>query len=526
MVAESRRYRIVEMLGKGGFGTVYRAELLGAGGFRKPVALKILNADVAGSEDIVSRLRDEARMLGLVRHPCIVHADALVQLDGRWTLVMEHVPGVGLNELLDQGPLPLRCAVEIAGRVADALQAAHTATDEGRPLNLIHRDLKPGNIVLGPAGQVKLLDFGVARAEFDTREAHTQSVILGSAAYMAPERWDQQDLPAGDIFSLGQVLYECLTGDPYGRTLPAPDYYDARLDKALEKVVNQATARAPDELLDLLAVMLAYEPGDRPLARDIEVFCRDIVPRLPGPWLRDWAEQQVPETLAARPPRTGDLLSGSTLVEPSGTMELVTGGMPTEVEPVPPPAPSRPWLVPVAFLVGLLFIVGGGAAALVALMDQLPTTPASILGAPEEQPSTPPESITPAATPPAQAALPSPSTPKPTHSAAVQAAAPAAVPAPAQGQPKPSPRVDVTPEPQEPAPAATGMVVLAGDVDELRLVSAAGRFGPGDVPVGSYEVQARFPGRGLLPVGKVQVQAGQTTTVSCNASFAMCKVSP
>ncbi len=100
MVVEARRCRIVELLGKGGFGAVYRAELLGAGGFRKPVALKILNADVANNEDIVQRLRDEARMLGLVRHSSIVHADALVQLDGRWTLVMEHVPGVGLNELV------------------------------------------------------------------------------------------------------------------------------------------------------------------------------------------------------------------------------------------------------------------------------------------------------------------------------------------------------------------------------------------------------------------------------------------
>jgi len=524
MVAEARRYRIVEMLGKGGFGTVYRAELMGAGGFRKQVALKILNADVAGSEDIVSRLRDEARMLGLVRHPCIVHADALVQLDGRWTLVMEHVPGVGLNELIQHGPIPLRCAVEIAGRVADALQAAHTATDAGRPLKLIHRDLKPGNIVLGPEGQVKLLDFGVARAEFDTREAHTQSVILGSAAYMAPERWDQQDLPAGDIFSLGQVLYECLTGTPYGRTLPAPDYYDARLDKALENVVNKATAKAPDELLDLLAVMLAYEPGDRPQARHIEVFCRDIVPRLPGPWLRDWSEQQVPQTLAARPPRTGDLLSGSTLVEPSGTMELVTGGMPPDVEPTPPPAPSRSWLVPVAFLVGLLFIVGGGAAALVALRNQLPTTPSAILGAPEELPPPPPESSTPAASLPAQASLPGTPTPEPTPSTGKQAAAPAATPTPRQ--PKPSPQVVVTPEPEPPTSAATGTVALVGDADELRLVSADGRFSPGEVPVGSYEIQARFSGRGLLPVGQVQVKAGQTTTVSCNASFAMCKVSP
>ena len=355
MVAEARRYKIVEQLGKGGFGTVYRAELLGAGGFRKPVALKILNADVAGNEDIVCRLRDEARMLGLVRHPSIVHADALIQLDGRWTLVLEHVPGVGLNEIMKQGPIPLRCAVEIAGRVADALHTAHKATDGGRPMNLVHRDLKPGNIVLGPSGEVKLLDFGVARAEFDTREAHTQSVILGSADYMAPERWDCRDLPAGDVFSLGEVLYECLSGVPFGRTLPAPEGHEVRLDAALERLAHPESGEsgtairaskepltaAPDVLLDLIAAMLAYAPEDRPTAREVEAFCRDLVPALPVPWLRDWAEREIPRVLAERPTRSDDPLSGVTLVEPSGTMEVVDGSA-SWPSPLPQPPLREP----------------------------------------------------------------------------------------------------------------------------------------------------------------------------------------
>ena len=522
MVAEARRYRIVELLGKGGFGTVYRAELLGAGGFRKPVALKILNADVANNEDIVQRLRDEARMLGLVRHSSIVHADALVQLDGRWTLVMEHVPGVGLNELLGQGPIPLRCAVEITGRVADALHAAHTATDAGRPLNLIHRDLKPGNIVLGPSGEVKLLDFGVARAEFDSREAHTKSVILGSADYMAPERWDQRDLPAGDVFSLGEVLYECLTGTPFGRTLPSPERHEARLDAAIEKVATQRTAPPPDELLDLLAVMLAYEPDHRPWARDVEVFCRETVGSLPGPWLRDWAERVVPETLAARPPHSGDLLSGITLVEPSGTMEVVTSGMPAETEPISPPARSRIWLAPALFLLGLVVIGGGGTAALIAFRDQLPTSPIAPSGQTEEPAPTPADLSEPdAGQAPVEDEPLAPVVEAPPVTAPIQVDPPMATPPPRPTRSTPPP-----PEPVAPTSTPTGRVVLAGDAEELRLISSQGRFSPGDVQVGSYEIQARFPGRGLLPVGQVEVRAGQTVTVTCKATFAMCQVSP
>src|SRR5262245_35712256 len=97
---DKRRYRVIRTVGKGGFGTVYRAELLGASGFQKQVALKVLNPDVEGSERVARRFRDEARVLGLIHHRAIVQVDGLVRLDGRWTVVMEYVEGIDLRKVI------------------------------------------------------------------------------------------------------------------------------------------------------------------------------------------------------------------------------------------------------------------------------------------------------------------------------------------------------------------------------------------------------------------------------------------
>ncbi len=114
-----RRYKVLEAVGRGGFGTVYKAALLGPGGFRKTVALKVLNPEIAEKEDLAARLRDEARMLGLLKHRAIVHVDGLQRLADRWALVMEFVEGVDLKHLLTRtGPMPVGPALEVmeAGR--------------------------------------------------------------------------------------------------------------------------------------------------------------------------------------------------------------------------------------------------------------------------------------------------------------------------------------------------------------------------------------------------------------------------
>jgi serine/threonine-protein kinase len=202
---------VVEAVGRGGFGTVYRAELMGPSGFRKQVALKVLNPDLPEAIGVAERLRDEARLLGMLRHRAIVQVDGLHLLNGRWTVVMEFVEGVDLKQLLAEvGPLSPGLALEIVQEVANALHYAYelsadhsvsvraTRAADGSlsvsgGLRLLHRDIKPGNIQLTAAGEVKVLDFGVARADFADREAQTQSIYFGSLNYMAPERLDGID---------------------------------------------------------------------------------------------------------------------------------------------------------------------------------------------------------------------------------------------------------------------------------------------------------------------------------------------
>jgi serine/threonine-protein kinase len=297
---ETRRYEVLHVLGRGGFGTVYRARLLASGGFRKEVALKVLHADLATSEDVVRRLRDEARMLGLLRHRAIVHVDGLVRLDDRWAIVMEYVDGASLRDILDRGPIPPGVALEICEEVAAALDVAFARkTSEGASLHLLHRDIKPGNIQVTSQGEVKLLDFGVARAEFGGREAKTSSLIFGSLAYLAPERMDFEDTHKGDIYALGVTLYECLVGKALDKASINPRKHRDQVEAALHQL--RTSIRDPD-LCGLVADCLAYEPDERPDARTFERRARELRRSFPHPWLRDWAESAVPAARSARRP--------------------------------------------------------------------------------------------------------------------------------------------------------------------------------------------------------------------------------
>jgi serine/threonine protein kinase len=289
-----RRYRVLEPVGRGSFGTVYRAELLGDGGFAKMVALKILNDDVDDAGEVATRLRDEARVLGLVRHRAIVQVDGLVRLGGRWAVVMEYVEGLDLRRLIAAtGKVPAGPALEITCEVASALHVTfHGLGPDGKPLRLLHRDIKPSNIQVTTAGETKVLDFGVARADFDAREAETRSLVFGSIGYMAPERLDLIDGPEGDIYGLGSVLYEMLTATRFGKTSGKESRHKARLLEALD-AAWEATNGQSEELVRLVESMLAYEPSDRPTARDVERSCATLRRQIGGELFPDWCERVV-----------------------------------------------------------------------------------------------------------------------------------------------------------------------------------------------------------------------------------------
>ncbi len=532
MVTGARRYRILEPIGRGGFGTIYRAEMIGLGQFQKPVALKILNADVSGSPEIVRRLRDEARMLGIVRHSGIIHVDSLICIDDRWALVMEYFDGVGLDEVSCETTMPLRCALEITGRMADALQAAHTACDDGQPLNLIHRDIKPSNILLSAKGEVKLLDFGIARGDFNSREAVTRSMMFGSPEYMAPERWGFEERQAGDIYSLGAVLYELITGLPLGRTTGSRDKHEEKLLEALG-TLKEGNA---DEACQLIAQMLAFEHRERPRARDVEQACRALLPQVSGPWLRDWAEKRVPEVAARRDAIQDDHLSGRTLTEYTGSQQIPA---PRQLSI---PLPRGSFLVYVVLGFVATVAVGLGGALLVGVLSAPDSTPVEESGreatqieraapqpAEEEEPTGAPAA---ASAEEARTLEGSLKAPPATEARALEAPAPEVKSAKTQGA---TPRstgtgsssaqgqASATSVPAEPIePPDTGQVRLTGGATSVRLVSGSLSLPPGEVPAGSYVVMATFPSRGTVKAGRIAVAAGQTVTLNCDAGFAMC----
>jgi eukaryotic-like serine/threonine-protein kinase len=195
------RYRIERTVGRGAMAVVYLArdqEL------QRLVALKILSEELGADEGVRTRFLREAKLASRLSHPNVVRIYDANAAGAQLFIVMEHVPG---STLADSGKLPYRDAVRLVLQACAGLQHAHEA-------GLVHRDVKPANLLLREDGVVKIADFGIARAA-DTTQLTKQGVILGTAAYLAPEQAAGENVgPAADIYSLGAVLYELLTGRP------------------------------------------------------------------------------------------------------------------------------------------------------------------------------------------------------------------------------------------------------------------------------------------------------------------------
>ena len=284
-------YHIDAHLGSGGMGEVYRARDTKLG---RAVALKFLPELVAADADRVARFEREARLLASLNHPSIASLYAVEQAEGRSFLVMELVEGETLADRIGRGPIPAGEALTLAKQICEALEAAH---EKG----VIHRDLKPANIKITPAGQIKVLDFGLGKTlgsptqQTDSTHSPTRSfaatsagVILGTAAYMSPEQAKGADVDQrADIFALGCVLFEMLTGrppfrggsvaeilasviksDPDLTTLPANLHprLAAVLRRCLAKDLKQRWHAVADVRLEIEALLV--DPHGATLARE------------------------------------------------------------------------------------------------------------------------------------------------------------------------------------------------------------------------------------------------------------------
>jgi serine/threonine-protein kinase len=213
-----RRFQFIREIASGGFGSVFLTKVMHADGFSRLVAIKLLKSQWTDSDEVARRMRDEARLLGLLRHRNIVDVIDLSSIDGRAAVIMEYLEAVDLRtvviDLAASGRrMPVRVGLEAASAVASALDAAYNRPPipGDKPLRVIHRDIKPSNIMVDDTGMVKVLDFGVARSEIENRESHTQELQFGSVDYMAPERlFFEPETPASDVYSLSATLFEIL----------------------------------------------------------------------------------------------------------------------------------------------------------------------------------------------------------------------------------------------------------------------------------------------------------------------------
>ena len=266
------RFELLERIGVGGMAEVWKARVAGVGGFEKILVLKKILPAFVENKTFVEMLLAEARLCAVLQHANIVQTYENGEIDGQFYIAMEYVKGYDLFKILSRvtqlkKKIPASLCLYIASEVAKGLDYAHQAKDhQGRPLNIIHRDVSPSNILISETGEVKVMDFGVARATMDGTPKENQSragVLKGKLGYMSPEQVTGQPFDLrSDIFSLGIILYESMTLKRLflGRTdlETLVNIRDAKIEHKFRK-----HSYIEESVRALLRRSLAREPQDR-----------------------------------------------------------------------------------------------------------------------------------------------------------------------------------------------------------------------------------------------------------------------
>ena len=526
-----RTFEIAHCLGRGGFGEVYRATMRTQGGLESDVAVKVLRRDVDPAGQAVQRLRDEGRLLAKLDHPVILRVHDLAVLEGRVALVTEYIAGEDLETVMKgAGRIEVRGLLEVIGKVGHALDAAWNAPlRDGTPLQLVHRDIKPSNIRIGRHGEVKLLDFGIARTDAVAREARTRTdMMVGSPAYMAPERFKSNTTdPASDVFALGATLFEGVSRRRFYGRMDFPriaglgldaESYAEHVDDQLGRIEN----KADPELIQLIRDSLERDTTKRITASELADRAELLAEKLGGDALGRWCRsRQWREEKKEVAELTGKTLSGDTIErvapvtpkvdEPVATPVLNIGSLdetapvqaPVEVQIAEPVARRTP-----AWVWGMVavFAVGGGVAGLGALGVGGLAWNAIQNG--EQTPEIPEEGT--------EAEVPVPE-PEPEPVAAPEPE-PEVPPQPVE-RPRPAPSVaPAEPEPEPEVPATAEFIVTNADKYGY-VVKASGPGGevplPGVLGPGQWKVMLTPPGGTAFVVQTVDVEGGQIWSVAC-----------
>jgi serine/threonine protein kinase len=261
-------YRLLDRLAVGGMAEVFKAKRAGVEGFEKIVAVKLILPHLGENKEFLDMFVDEAKMVAGLAHPNIVQIYELERIENTYYIAMEFVHGRDLRTILRRARekglrMPLDLSLRVVSQVSSALEYAHRKKDErGRPMEIVHRDVSPQNILISFEGDVKLTDFGIAKAA--TKASTTdRGALRGKLLYMSPEQaWGRPIDRRSDVFSLGIVLYEMITetkpflGAGTEMTIlelvrqclvTAPREINPRVPEALDRVIMRALARNPDE---------------------------------------------------------------------------------------------------------------------------------------------------------------------------------------------------------------------------------------------------------------------------------------
>jgi serine/threonine protein kinase len=295
-------YEMVRKVAEGGMGVVYEAQQRGAGNFRKVVAVKLIREEYSAIEEFQNNFIGEARLVADLIHTNIVQTYHLGQVGGQYFMVMEFVRGINLEQLIEeqrkQGrAIPVDLAAFIISRVARGLAYAHSKCDrEGRHLNIVHRDIGPKNVMLAYEGDVKLTDFGIAKA-LDLMYNEEGKVIAGKDEYLSPEQASYAITDArADLFPLGIVLTELLLGKNIFRSpdrsisrrnilsMSIPRFSSLRpeIEPRLEAIIQRALQRDRDKryqsAFEMLTDLEMYLYSDRygPTNEKLGVYLKDL----------------------------------------------------------------------------------------------------------------------------------------------------------------------------------------------------------------------------------------------------------
>jgi serine/threonine protein kinase len=294
-------YTLLERIAVGGMAEVFKAKAQGLAGFEKIVVIKRVLDSLAGDDEFVQLFVDEAKIAVRLLHVNIVQVFELGRQGHQHYMALEYVQGLDLARLISRqqprGPFPLPLALFLVGEILKALDFAHQRTDEdNQPLNIVHCDISPQNVLVSFAGEVKITDFGISRAAFQAKALH--ETIRGKHAYMSPEQVEGRALDGrSDLFSLGVVLFELVTGrrlfkrDSREETInrvrraevPSPRTYRPEVSDELERLILRSLARRPQdrfqsaaEMLEALGTLMVRE-GHRATNNDLAAFVRDVL---------------------------------------------------------------------------------------------------------------------------------------------------------------------------------------------------------------------------------------------------------